>query len=233
MGTPEVSFFAGVLVALTAVMVLLARAWRWTVAWLAIQYLGMFLLVGAHWPLPMAMTKLVAGWMAIASLGIAEANASAGAASDRQMPVPGDTGEIHSGSSGDQGAGIASHRSPMGPYFLVFAVVLIGLVLYQRLGQLQSMVPGANRELIWGGLVLCSLGLLKVSLTSSYEGPSGSARTPFHVFVGLLTVLSGFEILYTSMQSSLLMAGLLAAVTLGLALVGAYLISLPTIEEPA
>jgi hypothetical protein len=42
--------------------------------------------------------------------------------------------------------------------------------------------------------------------------------------MGLMTVLSGFEILYSTVESSVLVAALLAVINLGLALVGAYLL---------
>jgi hypothetical protein len=42
------------------------------------------------------------------------------------------------------------------------------------------------------------------------------------VVLGLLTFLSGFEVLYAAMESSSLVTGLLAVVNLGLALAGAY-----------
>jgi hypothetical protein len=51
------------------------------------------------------------------------------------------------------------------------------------------------------------------------------------VIVGLLTVLAGFEILFAAIENSILVAGLLASVNLGLALVGAYLLSSNTNEE--
>lgn len=41
--------------------------------------------------------------------------------------------------------------------------------------------------------------------------------------MGLLTTISGFELMYAAVENSVLVAGLLAVVTLGLALVGAYL----------
>jgi hypothetical protein len=50
------------------------------------------------------------------------------------------------------------------------------------------------------------------------------------VIVGLLTVLSGFEIIYAAIESSVLVTGLLAGVNLGLALVGAYLLISPKME---
>jgi hypothetical protein len=70
-------------------------------------------------------------------------------------------------------------------------------------------------------MILIALGLLHLGLTSQ----------PFRVVLGLLTVLSGFEILYAAVESSILITGLLAAVTLGLAMLGAYLITAPTLEE--
>jgi hypothetical protein len=53
---------------------------------------------------------------------------------------------------------------------------------------------------------------------------------PVKVIIGLLTVLAGFEVFYASVENSVLVAGLLAMVTIGLAAVGAYLISLPLLE---
>jgi len=43
------------------------------------------------------------------------------------------------------------------------------------------------------------------------------------VTIGLMTVLCGFEILYAAVESSILVAALLAVINLGLALVGSYL----------
>jgi hypothetical protein len=72
----------------------------------------------------------------------------------------------------------------------------------------------------WGSFFLIGIGLLQLSLTSH----------PLRVVIGLLTVLSGFEILYATMESSVLVTGLLAGVNLGLALVGAYLLVAPAME---
>ena len=52
----------------------------------------------------------------------------------------------------------------------------------------------------------------------------GSTSNIFRVVIGLLTMLTGFETLYAAVEGSVLVAGLLAVVDLGLALVGAYLI---------
>lgn len=53
----------------------------------------------------------------------------------------------------------------------------------------------------------------------------GTAHEPFNVIIGLMTILVGFEIIYGSVEQSLLINGLLAAVFLVIAVVGSYLIS--------
>jgi hypothetical protein len=72
----------------------------------------------------------------------------------------------------------------------------------------------------WGSFMLIGIGLLQLSL-SSY---------PLRVIMGLLTILSGFEIIYAAIETSTLVTGLLAGVNIGLALVGAYLLIAPTME---
>jgi predicted phage tail protein len=55
----------------------------------------------------------------------------------------------------------------------------------------------------------------------------GFRTDPLSSVLGLLTFLSGFEILYAAIEQSTLVAGLLAVINLSLALVGAYLILAP------
>src|SRR4030066_129514 len=68
--------FAFILVSLTATYILVSRDWRYSIAALAVQYIGVFLLVSSSWPIEMAVTKMVAGWMAGAILGIAMTSGS-------------------------------------------------------------------------------------------------------------------------------------------------------------
>jgi hypothetical protein len=72
-----------------------------------------------------------------------------------------------------------------------------------------------------GASTLIGMGLLHLGLTAQ----------PFRVVIGLLTFLSGFEILMAAVEVSALVAGLLAIINLGLALVGAYLMLTPNLEE--
>ena len=53
----------------------------------------------------------------------------------------------------------------------------------------------------------------------------GISQDPFRIIIGLITVITGFEILYSAVEKSLLINGLLAAVELLVALVGSYLLT--------
>ncbi|WP_322806861.1 hypothetical protein [Thermanaerothrix sp.] len=63
------------------------------------------------------------------------------------------------------------------------------------------------------GIILAGCGILM----------NGFSRHPVTIILGLLEVFSGFELIYAFLVNSVLMTGLLALVTLGLAAVGAYL----------
>jgi hypothetical protein len=65
------------------------------------------------------------------------------------------------------------------------------------------------------------MGLLHLGLTVH----------PLRITLGLLITLAGFEILYASLENSILVTGLLAVITLGLALTGSYLVSLNAPDE--
>jgi hypothetical protein len=66
-----ITLAAAILVTITGALLLVIYDWRASVVLLAIQYVGVFLLVGVEWPVGMAVTRLVAGWMAGAVLGMA------------------------------------------------------------------------------------------------------------------------------------------------------------------
>ena len=58
------------------------------------------------------------------------------------------------------------------------------------------------------------LGLLQLGITAQ----------PMRVIIALLTFLSGFEILYSFVEKSTLVAALLVLINIGLSLVGVYLL---------
>jgi hypothetical protein len=105
---------------------------------------------------------------------------------------------------------------PEGRLFRIFAAGLFLVTVSAAANGLTAWLPDAGLPAIWGALVLIGLGLLQLGMT----------LRPLRVILGLLTTLLGFEILYSTVENSILVAGLLAVVTLGLALTGSYLLSL-------
>jgi hypothetical protein len=67
---------------------------------------------------------------------------------------------------------------------------------------------------IAGSLLLIGAGVVHLGVTSD----------TLNVILGLLTMLTGFEILYAAIESSILVAGLLAVTNLGLGIAGSYLL---------
>ncbi len=105
---------------------------------------------------------------------------------------------------------------PEGRLFRIFAAGLFLVTVSAAANGLTTWLPDAGLPAIWGALVLIGLGLLHLGMTLN----------PLKVILGLLTTLLGFEILYSTIENSILVAGLLAVVTLGLAMTGSYLLTL-------
>lgn len=184
---------AVILVSLTGIILLVNSDWRVSIAALAFQYIGVFVLVAMSWPLEMAIVKLITGWMVCAVLALAKA--------------------------GEPGSLIKEQGTIFNILFRLLAAGLVGLVVVSTGPRIMGWVPEITIEQLLGGGILIGMGLLHLGLTSS----------ALRVILGLLTVLAGFEILYAAVETSVLVAGLLAAVSLGLALVGAYLLVVPSL----
>lgn len=116
-----------------------------------------------------------------------------------------------------------SQPLPQGRLFRLFTAGIVTVIVATAAPSVEEIIPGIGLPVISGSLILMGLGMLHLGMTVQ----------PFRVILGLLTALSGFEALYAALESSTLVAALLSAVNLGLALVGAYLLSAQTQEESA
>jgi hypothetical protein len=196
MVSDSIVLMAVALVSLTSLYNLISKDWRSTVGCLAIQYVGVFLMVLIFWPLEMAVAKMLAGWMASVILWLA------------MTYVP--------------NAWPGSEKSvKFGLIFRVLAAIILALAVTSLVLQSEYWLSSISKPIRWGSFMMIGMGLFQLSLTSH----------PLRVIVGLLTSLAGFETLYAAIESSTLVTGLLAVVTLALALVGAYLLITPTMEK--
>jgi hypothetical protein len=169
---------------------------------------SLFLLLSQNWRwsiVALAAQYLAVFWLVglLWPLGLATAKLvsgwMAGAVLGASQPLPSQVEDSYTGS--------ATFVFRLLVAFLVWIVVLLAApALVQTL---KVPLPVAQATLL-----LIGMGLIHLGITTR----------PLRVLLGLLTVLAGFELIYAAVETSVLVAGLLAVVTLGLALVGAYLL---------
>jgi len=110
---------------------------------------------------------------------------------------------------------------PRGRMFRLFAAGMVGLIV-------ATITPGVDTIMADAGFAVTSASLLLIGMGLLHLGISGYV---LRVVIGLMTILAGFEILYSAVEGSVLVAALLATVNLGRALVGAYLLIASNAEE--
>jgi hypothetical protein len=110
---------------------------------------------------------------------------------------------------------------PRGRLFRLFAAVIILLIVAVVTPSVDHIMADAGFPVTNGSLLLIGMGLLHLGITARI----------LPVTIGLMTVLAGFEILYSAVEGSVLVAALLAIINLGLALVGSYLILASNTQE--
>ncbi len=104
--------------------------------------------------------------------------------------------------------------SPRGHWFPIILMGIVVLVAAGATPRIEAVIPGLGLQVIAGSLLLIGAGLVHLGVTADI----------LRVTLGLLTMLTGFEIIYAAVESSILVAGLLAITNLGLGLVGSYLL---------
>jgi hypothetical protein len=103
---------------------------------------------------------------------------------------------------------------PRGRLFRIFAAGIVVIIVAGSTPSVDTIMADAGFAVTTGSLLLIGMGLLHLGITTDI----------LRVAIGLMTVLSGFEIIYSAVEGSVLVAALLAVITLGLALVGSYLL---------
>jgi hypothetical protein len=135
------SWMAVVIVAATATGLFLNRDWRWDLGMLAVQYLGVSILVAQHWPLGMAAAKLVTGWMATAALGM-----TITALPPQQEPE--------------------EKFWPQGLGFRLFMVGMIVILTIAVTPRMDNSMAGIGAPVIAGTILLTGIGLLHLGTST-------------------------------------------------------------------
>lgn len=182
------SILAFLVVAITAMVILVFRDWRVVAAALVLQYLAAFALITRSWPIGMAVVKLIVGWMSAAAIFLTYF---------RREKIS---------SSNDTTASFV---------FRGLAGLLVILVVFIITPGLQENVfPQLDLIVLQSGLMLMGLALMQL----------GTNSDAYLTIVSLLSLISGFEVIYAGLELSTLLTGLQAIVNLGITLVGVYFI---------
>ena len=208
------------LLLLTSIFLLISKDWRLSLLALAMQYIPVFLLVSQLWPVQMALVKVIAGWISCLLLGIGAVNLPGNnlriRIPFRKRDKPGI--EFHSDSNT---ARLSRTKAPLGNYFTFFAAGTVFLAAVAIAFRISSTTGEAYIYPVLGGITLIGMGLLQIGFTDE----------PLYISIGLLTITAGFEIIYALIDSSILVAGLLAGANLGIAVIGTYLLAAPQMED--
>lgn len=102
---------------------------------------------------------------------------------------------------------------PQGRFFRLVAAGVVGLIAISGAPVVGPIMANAGTVVSTGSLMLIGMGLLHLSVSDE----------AMRVTIGLMTLLAGFEVLYAAVETSVLVAALLATINLGLALAGSYL----------
>lgn len=174
---------------------MLSRGWRWSLGFLAAQYMCVFWFVQTIWPISLAIVKLISGL--IVCLALATSQESTESFSNPETSWP------------------------QGRLFRLLAAGLILITTLAVASQASTWLGISNLLGTWASLLLMGMGLLQLGITTQ----------PMRVIIALLTILSGFEIIYAFVESSALVAAMLVLINLGLSLVGIYLLSPESLEK--
>jgi len=204
---------------MAASLLVIVEDWRVLNLLLGIEYLliGALLIVAQidGFPVVLAIVKSLVGVMIVPALYISARRARWGKrASDADEDVETPARPLrHSPLRGSQGwlraPGLALHTIVA----VLGAAVALSLALRSPV---QFITPqSAARDLTIAVFVLFAQGTLNVALSEN----------PLKVGLGLLTVIAGFELLYTPVEPTLLIVALLGVVNLLIALAFSYLIA--------
>ncbi len=169
---------------------------------------SLFLLVSKNWRwniLALALQYVAVFWMVLQTwtLGLAVAKLIGGWMAGAILGS-----SIQNESFGKEEFSFVEQR------FKFILVLIIWIFVYSISPQIQKFFP-ISFQLILGGMVLITVGILQFGVSSN----------PIRVIFGLLTCFSGFEVIYSGLENSILVAGFLVIITLGIALVGALFIN--------
>lgn len=191
-------------VTVTAALLLVGRDWRLSIAALSTQYVLAVVLFAQVLPPPIAGVKLLVGLLSCLILVLSGRQAQA-AARTRAASRP----------SGGPANLLAVQGSilPAGLPFRIIAALIVGLAAWGSAGRPGGSLPEVSPEVGLAVVALSAMSLLVIALSEA----------PLQIGLGLLTLLTGFELFYQAVEPSLSVIAMLAMAHFGIAVATGYL----------
>lgn len=108
-----------------------------------------------------------------------------------------------------------SRRQDAGIVYRFLIVSMIFLVSWSVSDDMGSLVQEISFQSAFVGFALAAIGLVR----------SGMVQEPIQLLMSIMLAYVGFETIFSYLSTSALMTALLAAVSLGMSLIGAYLVA--------
>jgi len=110
--------------------------------------------------------------------------------------------------------------TPSSRIFILLLAILSWLIAAATINRLNAWLPIEYTNLFIG-MVFMVCGIIKLS----------TDQRIFNVIVGLLTLLSGFDVIYSSLEGSALVTALYALIVVSICVLGSYLEGIFSAEE--
>jgi len=197
---------AGVGALVTAVLLVVSQDWRLNVLALAAQYFFMTLLMTQVVRVELAAVKGLIGWVICVVFYLTEQQAQSMASttgSGEPMTVrEWFTARVEAWRQ----TGISAQAA-----FSLMAAVVVGVTVYVALPSVP--LPEVSTSVALVCYFLVGMGILLLGLS----------RDPLRAGIGMLMILSGFDLFYVALEPSLVVTGLLGSINFVIALGAAFL----------
>jgi hypothetical protein len=202
-GTPAL---VGLLLA--ALVIFLTSDWRVSLAAVLVQYVLSGLLLTHNTRAEVVLVKILVGFLVVVILLL----------SAQRIRRPEEGEEAESAGPRLLGLRLGWLKGPLGFPLRLLAVFLAVLALAHLFGDYH--LPAVPLDMALAAFWLGAMGVLGLVLSSS----------PLRVAVAVLTILTGFDLVYSGLEPSLAMVGFLCACSLIAALAFAYLTAVHELE---
>jgi hypothetical protein len=197
------------ILALGGLVLFLTSEWRLSLAALLAEYLALGLVLSRFVQPAETIAKILAGLFVVVILFLTVQRVQ-----DMRAPL-----QVPTGRSGFFGLPLGWGAGPLGLPLRLLAVLLTLLGLVRLFSTYHfALVP---MDIAFVACWLASMGILGLILSGDV----------FRVAESLLTILVGFDLVYTSLQADVAIAGLLAALVLFAALAFSYLITVQGLAQ--